>query len=65
MMSYTYETWLEYRDMDAIEAAVLGVRYSDIQDSINNGATIGELIDKIRGPNVAPNAAIQPSEKNI
>lgn len=106
-----YKTWLEYRDMDSIEQAVLGVvggdqvlhgperdhlkqrhttefaqdvkarlrnlgiianissdnkdRYSDIQDSINRGVTIGELIEKIRGPNAAPNAAIQPSEKNV
>jgi intein/homing endonuclease len=37
-------------------------RYSDIINSINQGITIGELIEKIRGPILAPNAIIKPTE---
>jgi hypothetical protein len=33
--------------------------YNDIIQSIRNGIRIGELIDKIRGPNFAPRAEIE------
>jgi len=33
--------------------------YNDIIEAIRHGIRIGELIDKVRGPNYAPGAAIE------